>query len=168
MSFSSSRVARRVVRPSAALLAVVASTWLVGCGAASKEPASSYSAPEPRTMDEAEAQLAAAERDLGGGAPAGTSAGGSAATPPSAAPPASAGATEAPTTKAPREDVHAESDEMSSDSAPSPCQTPCRAIASMRNAVRAICRLAGDADPRCTEAKGRLSASEARVSSCGC
>lgn len=139
---------------------------LVGCGASSKGAASPYTAPEPKTMDEAESQLAAAERDLGGGAP-------SSATPAEAAPAGGATQSDQPkmaTPPEPRESVHAEASGSSSGSeeAPSPCETPCRAIASMRNAVRAICRIAGDADPKCTDAKGRLSASEARISSCGC
>ncbi|WP_394825228.1 hypothetical protein [Pendulispora albinea] len=53
-------------------------------------------------------------------------------------------------------------------SAPDPCSTPCRALTSMRRAVEAICRLAGNADARCTDAQKTLAASEQRVASCRC
>jgi hypothetical protein len=50
----------------------------------------------------------------------------------------------------------------------SPCDTSCRAIASMRRAVAVLCRLTGDDDSRCTDAKQTLAESERRVAACGC
>jgi hypothetical protein len=54
------------------------------------------------------------------------------------------------------------------DSASSECEGACRAIASMRRAVDALCRLAGDTDDRCTDARATLSRCETRVAKCGC
>jgi hypothetical protein len=48
------------------------------------------------------------------------------------------------------------------------CATPCNAIASMRRAVEAICRMAGAGDARCTDARKTLGDSEAKVAPCGC
>jgi len=48
------------------------------------------------------------------------------------------------------------------------CATPCHAIASMRRAVDAICRMAGAQDARCVAARKTLSDDEARVAPCGC
>jgi hypothetical protein len=41
-------------------------------------------------------------------------------------------------------------------------------MSSMRRAVEAICRMAGDADARCTDARKTLKDSEAKVAGCGC
>jgi hypothetical protein len=38
----------------------------------------------------------------------------------------------------------------------------------MRRAVAALCRMAGEADARCEDAKHTLSESEQRVAACGC
>lgn len=48
------------------------------------------------------------------------------------------------------------------------CASPCRAIASMRRAVTALCRMTGDEDTRCTDAKRTLTDSEKRLSACTC
>jgi len=48
------------------------------------------------------------------------------------------------------------------------CDTSCRAIVSMRRAVAVLCRLTGEDDPRCVDAKHTLSESERRVVACGC
>jgi hypothetical protein len=50
----------------------------------------------------------------------------------------------------------------------SPCDTSCRAIASMRRAVAILCHLAGDLDARCTDARRILAESEQRVAACAC
>lgn len=48
------------------------------------------------------------------------------------------------------------------------CATACRAFASLGRAASAVCRLTGDADARCTRAKGILTDAERRVASCSC
>lgn len=48
------------------------------------------------------------------------------------------------------------------------CASPCRAIASMRRAVTALCRMTGDDDTRCVEAKVTLTDSEKRIHKCSC
>lgn len=48
------------------------------------------------------------------------------------------------------------------------CSGPCRALASMRRAVDALCRITGDGDNRCVDAKRTLTESTTRVSSCRC
>ena len=58
--------------------------------------------------------------------------------------------------------------EPMSGSAARECQTPCNAIASMKRAVGALCRLTGDDDTRCRDARQTLKDSEARASACVC
>jgi hypothetical protein len=48
------------------------------------------------------------------------------------------------------------------------CAGPCRALASMRRAVTALCRMTGDTDDRCAAAQRTLKDSEAKVASCHC
>ncbi len=48
------------------------------------------------------------------------------------------------------------------------CASPCRALASMRRAVGALCRMTGADDARCLDAKRTLSESEGRAASCSC
>jgi hypothetical protein len=48
------------------------------------------------------------------------------------------------------------------------CTSPCRALASMRRAVNALCRMTGTDDTRCADAKRTLVESEGRVSPCSC
>ena len=48
------------------------------------------------------------------------------------------------------------------------CGSPCRALASMRRAVDALCRMTGDADERCIDARRTLGESTSRVASCRC
>ncbi|MDB4945663.1 MAG: hypothetical protein JWP97_5197 [Labilithrix sp.] len=49
-----------------------------------------------------------------------------------------------------------------------PCSERCRALTSMRSAVAALCRMTGDLDPRCDDARKTLTDNEARVGACGC
>jgi hypothetical protein len=51
---------------------------------------------------------------------------------------------------------------------PSPCENACRALASMKRAADAICRLAGSGDARCTDAQRKVESSVSRVAVCGC
>jgi hypothetical protein len=48
------------------------------------------------------------------------------------------------------------------------CPKACKAFDSLKRAGDAICRLAGDADARCTRAKDMVKQNAARVSVCGC
>lgn len=48
------------------------------------------------------------------------------------------------------------------------CATPCRAIESMRRAVTALCRMTGEDDARCKDARHTLASSEERVRGCAC
>jgi hypothetical protein len=48
------------------------------------------------------------------------------------------------------------------------CQRMCRAFASMQRAQAALCRMAGDDDVRCTDAKKVVEDSARRVAHCGC
>lgn len=50
----------------------------------------------------------------------------------------------------------------------SACSRVCRALGSMRRSVDAICRLAGDSDARCKDARGVLDKSGRRVEGAGC
>ena len=48
------------------------------------------------------------------------------------------------------------------------CSSPCRALASMRRAVIALCRMTSEADARCVDAKRTLTESEGRITPCTC
>jgi hypothetical protein len=49
-----------------------------------------------------------------------------------------------------------------------PCRASCRALASMRRAVEALCRLTGESDDRCTRAKRVLADTTSRAAACTC
>ena len=141
-------------------------------------PRQSPVGPEPRTVDEAQADI---DR---WGAQLGLSAATTAPTaPPPPATPSGAGqdparppsterhpAPAAPTSPgAGPTSVSADrASDSSTSSASNECVTPCRAIASMRRSVAALCRIAGDDDPRCVNARRTLDEGERRVARCGC
>lgn len=50
----------------------------------------------------------------------------------------------------------------------SPCINACRAFASLERAAAAVCRLAGDANERCSRARRVLADSGERVTACRC
>ncbi|MBX3233941.1 MAG: hypothetical protein KIT84_34205 [Labilithrix sp.] len=112
-----------------------------------EEPAS-----EPRTIEEAEEQIARLSSQLG---VAGT--GKSDATPGSGAEPA-------PPTADPKKAEKTDDRYYSLDS----CASPCRALASMRRAVDALCRMTGDDDTRCVDAKKTLTNATLRTAPCKC
>ena len=65
----------------------------------------------------------------------------------------------------------AEESEAKASQAPktvSPCMNACRAFASLERAATAVCRLAGDANERCSRARRVLAESEERVTACRC
>ncbi|HEY8087975.1 MAG TPA: hypothetical protein VIF09_09020 [Polyangiaceae bacterium] len=124
-----------------------------GASPTTAEPAAE-SAREPASIEEAQAQLARARADLGGWvAPDGKSRLDS-------------------TSKEPAEERKLEQPTSPATGdfrdAAGGCATACRAMGSMKRAVDAICRMAGEADPRCTEARKTLTDSAGRVVGCGC
>lgn len=118
-----------------------------------KEPREPDVPRTPTTVEEAEEQIARAKAELEGEPRAKTEADGLSAAPPPP-PPAAESRTAEPSPTGER--------------AEPACASPCRAIASMRRAVEALCRLAGESDDRCAGAKRTLEGSEARVAACKC
>lgn len=99
---------------------------------------------EPGSIEEAQSQIASARAQLGGDGAPGRLA------PQSAPPPPAADTATRPGTPQDR------------------CGSPCRALSSMRRAVSALCRMTGNEDARCAEAKRTLVESEGRVAPCSC
>jgi len=159
-------------RASISFILAASTALLSACGAGSAAPpaplspasepvAAEESASEPATLEAAHAQFdrAKAELDSASGAS------GRAAQAPQAAPPP------APSPPPPPRDASgapSESKAYRTDAAPDACATSCRALASMRRAVQAICRLAGDRDAQCTDARHTLATSEQRIVACHC
>ncbi len=141
------------------LVAVVLFTSsLAACGGAAYEskaptaqpsPSSTQPAPEPEpaTIEEANARIEQARSDL------------DQAFHPSQA---------QPTPSAPPSHVPTPGVEQPSATQSSPCEHACRAFASMERAVAAVCRLAGEADVKCTRARKVLDDNTARVKACAC
>lgn len=145
---------------------------LAACGGASeaKAPAAQQGPePEPMSIEEAQDQISRARERLASastGAPPEKSAGAPAADasrPAEAAPP-----------PPPPKTLDAESSSRRATGKAGPavedgrCSSPCRALASMRRAVTALCRMAGDNDNRCLDARRTLADSEGRISPCSC
>jgi hypothetical protein len=108
---------------------------------------------EPRTIEEAQDRIARARASLESEAKASER--------PSPEPPR---ATSRPGDSSAQAGGAVRTEEKSEDA----CGSPCRALASMKRAVLALCRMTGDDDDRCVDAKRTLSESTARVSSCKC
>jgi hypothetical protein len=134
-------------------LLVLTAACVAACGGAApaKSPEASESmdraAPEPRTprtIEEAQDQIARARASLDGSKTKATE-------------PSAPSAEKAPQGGAVREEKPVDL-----------CGSPCRALASMTRAVEALCRMTGDADNRCVDARRTLDESTARVSSCRC
>jgi hypothetical protein len=123
---------------------------LVACGGAAEQSPRSPEPlePEPRTVDEAQAQIARARSQLGGSEPAAKT---------ESRPEKDA----APVTPAPAAGGSKEKEE-------SPCASSCRALASMERAVAALCRMTGEQDERCRSARRTLDESVATTRSCSC
>lgn len=143
------------LRPFALLSLFGASVAFVACGggmAPMEAPSKGYPPPtfvverEPQTIEEATAQLERAKQAFGGTHEAG-------------APPTASGTAVHPT--APHPDVEPLN-------AADECTNLCRAFSSMQRAQAAICRLAGDSDPRCVEAKKVVEDNAKRVAQCSC
>jgi hypothetical protein len=135
--------------------AVVIAIGGAACGGADSEsaprtPSSApplYAAP-PRTIEEAQEQIARARADLdvSGAAAAKTGTSDMSREP-----------------KAPGERPDAQSDRGENA-----CRSPCQALDSMRRAVDALCRMTGEEDSRCGDAKRTLTDSTSRLSHCNC
>lgn len=140
-------------------LASLASMLLSACGAAAPAAVSpSTEEPEPATLEDAKAQLARAKASLGGS--------GSGATVAPAAPAERSGVSTGDSDV--KRTLPAPQKNAGEDRAESSCPTACNAIRSMRRAVAAICRMAGDTDAACIDARHTLVTSEDRVARCGC
>ena len=140
-------------RTLAALVAV--SAVLVACGGAAPSAAapsstpSAVSEPEPTSIEEAQAQIARASDELGGRS--------------KTAPADAAAASVSPAAEAkPQPPSASEQKDMDA------CANPCRALASMRRAVDALCRIAGDGDKRCVDARQTLADNVTRTATCSC
>lgn len=142
------------------LLLLLSTLTAVACGGApaAKAPAGESTMapkeeelPEPRTVEEAQEQIARAKEALEGGG----------------RPPAAAKATTEEAVRAapaPPQSAASGREERPDDT----CGSPCRALASMRRAVEALCRMTGDADDRCVDARRTLGENTTRISSCRC
>jgi len=144
---------------------LLASALLAACGGAAESSAPAAKTPatpaeeprtdaEPRTVEDAQEQIARLRAQLD--KPLGAS-----ESKPAAAP-----------QKAPAESNKGTSGNYKQDQkeerAADPCSGSCRALASMKRAVDALCRMTGEEDKRCSEARRTLSDSTSRVVSCHC
>lgn len=138
--------------------ALLGSVVVAACGGAGGEAKAPAKAPEPEvptrepsSIEEAQEQIARARTDLSAGE-SGKKA--TEADKDSAAPPPSPGA--------------GVREEHSRVAPADSCSQSCRALSSMRRAVSALCRMTGEEDARCSEAKKTLGESESRVARCHC
>jgi hypothetical protein len=146
------------------LLSAFVAATLAACGGAapSAKAPESLAEPEvePATVEEAQQQIARAQSRLPGGSsktadrPASTE-----SSPPSKP---------APAPPPPAEPLDTRPDAHTKNGAGDTCSSPCRALASMRRAVTALCRMTGDTDSRCVDARRTLTDSEGRVTPCTC
>lgn len=138
---------------------------LLGMGCAAMPPVQSTAAArEPRTIEEAQAELDRSEARLqtspaGAPAPAApqSSGHGDTAAPPPPPPPVAE----------PAKDMRPMELKKAEDAAPA-CTEVCRALSSMKRAADTICRLTSPDDTRCQSARRRVHDGEERASPCGC
>ena len=131
-------------------------TTLAACGGADYAPAKSGTAPpreeapppEPKTVEEAQKQIAQAADELNGRYALKAS---ESKTPPAAEPSPSGG-----------------SSQYNNDSMSNQCASPCRALASMKRAVEALCRMTGESDTKCVDARKTLADNVDKTASCKC
>ena len=161
-----------MIRKDSALLFVglAASVVLAACGGAGEAKAPAKAAEpespsrEPTSIEEAQQQIERARADLSGAADKKLEYDKDSMAPPPTSPGAGAGSSSTTTAKpttAPREETGRAAPADS-------CSQSCRALSSMRRAVSALCRMTGDEDARCSEAKRTLEQSESRVAACHC
>lgn len=124
-------------------------------------PADSAPEPEPKTIAEAQDQIDRLRADLSTDLKKSEADKDTARTAPGSGASTSSTASKPATSPAVREEAaKAESHDR--------CASSCRAITSMRRAVTALCRMTGDEDSRCSDARKTLSESESRVAQCHC
>jgi hypothetical protein len=116
----------------------------------SAQPAKDVTVSGPATVEEAQLLIARAREELGG-APGADAAPRDKPAPAPAPPPR--------TEPSPAPPKTADEDR---------CASSCRALGSMRRAVDALCRMTGDDDARCTDARKTLRESTTRVAACRC
>jgi hypothetical protein len=163
-------------RPFLVCAAAFALLGVVSCAATAPGamPRQAPVGPEPRSVEEAQADIDRWSAQLGiappaayptATAPSGPAGGATAGPADRPAAPSAPPATQAQPTAM----SEAQSSTTTAASEPSSeCVMPCRAIASMRRSVAALCRLAGEDDPRCVNARKTLDEGERRVARCGC
>ncbi len=158
-------------------LVLLATFATLSAGCAAQKNAAYPQEPAPRTVEEAEVQINGARAALGlppakfapervsDGIPDSADAPApSPATPTDPVTPAEAASAPSPRAEsAPDQELA-----LSSARAESPCMRACRAFASMRRASDALCRIAGEHDGRCTEARRAVRESEAKLEGCSC
>lgn len=142
--------------PGLSLLALLALT-LVACGGAdagaparTAAPPPPQEAPEPRTVEEAQSQIARAADELDGRA---------------LSVKATDAAPSAPASEPPNGGAKTE---YSADAYANRCENPCRALASMKRAVDALCRMTGESDTKCVDARKTLADNVGKTASCKC
>ena len=137
-----------------------------GAGAGAKAPTSLEADAEPTTIEEAQSQISRARATLA--APHEEA---QPSTPGRATPAGGDVSRQAEPSPPPAESSTTESPPRPAKTAPSldgtSCSSPCRALASMRRAVSALCRMTGDTDGRCLDAKRTLAESAVRIA-CSC
>lgn len=145
---------------------VAGSIALAACGGAGEAKAPARAAEpaprEPTSIAEAQEQIDRARAELSLDAEAAKKAEGDKldkdyAPPPSPAGESTGGSVAKPTS--PQEERASSGDS---------CSSSCRALSSMRRAVSALCRMTGDEDARCSDARRTLEQSESRVARCHC
>ena len=149
-------------------LLLAAPILFVACGGApeaARSPASTRDqdgVPDraPQTIEEAEDQIADAQRRLSSGNTEESGEDAKASQSPPPPPPAPPSDRVAPGGGAPPKTKN----EAPTDA----CTSPCRAFASMRRAVEALCRMTGETDERCVKARRTLETTNGRVASCRC
>ena len=77
-------------------------------------------------------------------------------------------APEAPPPPQPATEETSNLDYSGSERQESPCETACKALASMQRSAERICEIVGEADSRCTRARERVAESTERVKNGGC
>lgn len=174
---------RHVVSLGSIAGAVLTITACGGADYAPKAPDSHADRAEvdPVTVEEAQARIERARLSLSGNGGLSVPATGAAPTTPSTSPSTPSAGADANVRQAPAkaaEPPRSSSKKPAPDSGAQPtetphevedrCTSPCRALVSMRRAVTALCRMTGDTDARCVDAKKTLTDSEGRVSPCSC
>lgn len=162
-----------------AALGLVCSAALVACGGAEGAPARSVEAPaerapapppppppEPTSVEEAQRQIAYAATEINTqtlnvakpeGKPASSADADTSKPPhtvPKQEPSGNGGASKA--------------SEYQHDELVNRCASPCRALASMQRAVDALCRMTGETDAKCVDARKTLADNVGRTATCKC